>query len=728
MEEKKLARALVRLRPHSPPTEGPLVSIVVTNRDGQAHLERLFDGLLKRTRYHPLEIVLVDNGSTDGSLELFGQWEGDKRLVQNPENQSFSVSNNQGIRTASGDLILLANNDLDPIHPDWLGYMVESLREDVTAVGAMLVYPRHPKSEVPPVHPDLTIQHVGVGFEKSQWGVRAVNTGAGDDPLAVVPGVHEVPATTAACLLARRSDLLLNQFDEHYWYGSEDWDLCLRLGNLGKVVVDTRAVLFHYEFGTQDRYMSEAWLRRRTENHRWFNELWGPPLLRRLRSEMVGEPSRWFYREDRAPKLSLISGTEQETSELDVRLSRQAGDKAWDVVRSESEASDLVVALEPPSNVPLFAGRDLSIAVVLDRETEWASGGSLDAAKRIIVPDRVVEGRINAIWGSGIAEVEPGLASPGGTLFERLLDISAPDSTAMRIGISTCAPDWERAQFWGDTFLARGLMRAFRRLGHEATELIVEDWHGSSAAACDVVLHLRGLARRPVARGQWNLLWIISHPDRLESDEFDDYDVVASASRRHAERLSADLGREVHYLPQATDTDTFKIGPSDVDYAAPVLYVGIGRWPPRRGPRWMMQNGRSFHLYGRFWENYPEGQFLRGNHIPNRDLASAYRSADVVVADHHGSMRTEGFVANRLFDVLASGGVVLSDDVAGLNEVFGDVIPTYANPQELESQLRVLLAEKAQRRQIAAEGRQIVMAGHTLDHRAREWMRLLDQV
>ena len=83
---------------------------------------------------------------------------------------------------------------------------------------------------------------------------------------------------TAACLLSRRSDLVTTPFDETYWYGSEDWDLCLRLADVGKIVVDDRAVLFHHEFGTQDRYMTKEWLERRTRNHQWFNGLWGPAL------------------------------------------------------------------------------------------------------------------------------------------------------------------------------------------------------------------------------------------------------------------------------------------------------------------------------------------------------------------------------------------------------------------------------------------------------------------
>ena len=701
---------------------------MVTNRDGEAHLRRLLDGLSKRTDYRSVEFVLVDNGSSDGSRRVFDRWIGKKKLVANSENQSFSFANNQGVRAASGELVLLANNDIEPVHPSWLGYMVESLEDGAAAVGAMLVYPKRPQSDNPPAHPDLTVQHLGVFFEYSTWGVRAVNLGSGDDPQAITsPGQREVPAITAACLLARRSDLLATPLDETYWYGSEDWDLGLRLGALGRIVLDERAVLFHHEFGTQDKYMSESWLEGRTRNHQWFNAMWGPALMRKLRTELTGSPTAWYFRGDRTPRACITSGSDRNEA-VAQELREQARLAGWIVSEDERQGCDIAIALAPPKDVHRFTGLDMSVAVVVGRESEWARTGVLDGATAVVTSDMATRMRVDALWGAGIAIVDKGLISGDLDLFSRLLATAAPRPNTMRIGVSTCAPDWEKAQFWGDTHLARGLMRAFRRLGHETAELITSDWHRSKASSCDVVIHLRGLQRRPVARGQWNLLWIISHPDRLEPGECDDYDLIASASMQHADMLSSELGRTVHYLPQATDADTFRIGARDVDFEAPVLYVGNARWPHRRAPRWLMRNGRSFHLYGKFWEDFPEASLVRGEYIANRDLAAAYRSAGVVVADHHGSMRTTGFVANRLFDVLASGGVVLSDDVAGLSEIFGDLVPTYSDSGELESQLRILLADPALRRRLAADGREVVLSGHTLDHRARQWMELLDRL
>ena len=138
MEESALVQALRELRSAEALTSGPLVSIVVTNRDGATHLQRLLNGLQERTQYQPFEVVLVDNGSTDESIELLQNWNGDSQIIANASNKSFSEANNQGIRVAKGELVLLANNDIDPVHPGWLGFMVETLLDGAAVVGALL--------------------------------------------------------------------------------------------------------------------------------------------------------------------------------------------------------------------------------------------------------------------------------------------------------------------------------------------------------------------------------------------------------------------------------------------------------------------------------------------------------------------------------------------------------------------------------------------------------------
>ncbi|MEM9038637.1 MAG: glycosyltransferase [Actinomycetota bacterium] len=394
---------------------------------------------------------------------------------------------------------------------------------------------------------------------------------------------------------------------------------------------------------------------------------------------------------------------------------------------------DTVVAVDPPSDVPAFRAARHPIAIVRGDEREWLADGALDAAERVLVLDDLMGARLDAGWARGLTNDAARLRSESVTpaaVFDLLgLDASTSiaQTSAPMIGVSTCVRRLEVAEQWGDTHFARGLVRAFRRLGCRAHEIVKSEWEGTRDHRCDVVIHLRGLARRPVERtgDRLEVLWVISHPDRIEPGELDEHDVVLVASHRFADELSTRTSRPVHVLPQATDADRFRPGRHDPRFTTPILSVGSSRYPPRRAPMWLARSPLTWDLYGLNWDGRPERRSRRSEYLPNHLLCRAYRSADIVVADHHGSMRAAGFVANRLYDVLASGGLVVSDDVDGLHEVLGDSVPVYRRRDELIELLQELLRDPDARRELSDRGRKLVASRHTLDHRAVEILDLL---
>ncbi len=88
-------------------------------------------------------------------------------------------------------------------------------------------------------------------------------------------------------------------------------------------------------------------------------------------------------------------------------------------------------------------------------------------------------------------------------------------------------------------------------------------------------------------------------------------------------------------------------------------------------------------------------------------------------------MRQQGFVSNRIFDVLASGGVVISDPVDGLEDLFGDLVPTYRSADELKLLVSQLISDTERRAEIASKGTELVAAQHTFDQRAHQLVELL---
>ncbi|HHT9107462.1 MAG TPA: glycosyltransferase family 2 protein [Candidatus Wunengus sp. YC63] len=100
-------------------------SIIVLNYTGRHYLERCLASLRRQT-FQGFELILVDNSSTDGSLELLEKLDLPAlRLVANPENLEFARGNNQGIAQARGQYIVTLNNDIE-VDERWLEELIRA--------------------------------------------------------------------------------------------------------------------------------------------------------------------------------------------------------------------------------------------------------------------------------------------------------------------------------------------------------------------------------------------------------------------------------------------------------------------------------------------------------------------------------------------------------------------------------------------------------------------------
>jgi GT2 family glycosyltransferase len=103
----------------------PACSVIVVNWNGRHHLDACLTAL-RRQSFTDFEVLLVDNGSSDGSVEFARSSHPWVELVTLPENRGFCGGNNEGIRRARGRYIALLNNDTEA-DPDWLGELVAAL-------------------------------------------------------------------------------------------------------------------------------------------------------------------------------------------------------------------------------------------------------------------------------------------------------------------------------------------------------------------------------------------------------------------------------------------------------------------------------------------------------------------------------------------------------------------------------------------------------------------------
>ncbi|AMJ62725.1 hypothetical protein AXW83_22675 [Bosea sp. PAMC 26642] len=252
----------------------PRISIVIPTRDHANLLEECLQGLLNKTDYPDLDIIVADNGSSEpatsalfASMAAFGV-----RVVACPGEFNYSKINNDAVKQATGDHILFLNNDISILEPTWLKEMAAHLAEtDVGAVGAKLLYP------------DGTLQHAGVTL-----GVLGVaghtQRGAAKDSFGYFGQLglaRDVSCATAACLLVRRDVFeQIGGFDQdNLKVAFNDVDLCIRIGRSGHRIVWTPyASLMHHESKSRGSDVSGAKLKRFEQERIYMRERWGSIL------------------------------------------------------------------------------------------------------------------------------------------------------------------------------------------------------------------------------------------------------------------------------------------------------------------------------------------------------------------------------------------------------------------------------------------------------------------
>jgi hypothetical protein len=278
---------------------------------------------------------------------------------------------------------------------------------------------------------------------------------------------------------------------------------------------------------------------------------------------------------------------------------------------------------------------------------------------------------------------------------------------------------------WGDWYLAEAMASAIRRLGHDVRVQTSADADHPASRSCDVHLVLRGLTSVARTPGQRHVLWVISHPELLDVAECDAADLVLVASERFARELQRRTDTPVEVMLQATDPRRFRPLPPVPQHSHSVAIVANARHVRRRVVTDALEAGLRPAIYGRGWQGLVDRELVVAEHVPNERLAAVYSSIGVLLNDHWDSMRSWGFVSNRLFDALACGTPIISDDLPEIHDLFGDAVATYHGPDDLRALVETTLGDLATARERASKGREAVLEAHTFDHRA---LQLLDAI
>lgn len=288
--------------------------------------------------------------------------------------------------------------------------------------------------------------------------------------------------------------------------------------------------------------------------------------------------------------------------------------------------------------------------------------------------------------GAPVALREPVVRAERGT--ERL---SLRDrGERLRWSLRIAAHPGARGDDWGDTFFARDLAQALRGLGQE----VVVDHRESHVRPAsehldDVALTLRGLDDTPVHPSATNVLWVISHPDLVTPAELARYDLRFAAGPVWASRVAGETGLPVVPLLQATDPDRFHPGAPDAAFGTlDTAFVGKTRRVFRPVVRDAVEAGVDLAVWGEGWEGLLPAGVHRGVFVANDELPALYRTARVVLNDHWDDMARDGFLSNRLFDAAASGALVVTDPVPGVEDLFHGAVRTYTTVEQLRQTVR----------------------------------------
>ncbi|HEY9682681.1 MAG TPA: glycosyltransferase family 2 protein [Oculatellaceae cyanobacterium] len=216
-----------------------LLSIVIPNWNGKKFLAGCLDSLAEQT-YKPIELIIVDNGSHDGSVEFLQANYPHVLLARFEVNTGFSVAVNRGIQESKGEFIALLNNDTI-VDPNWAAELVKAMKEhpEISSAGCkMLAYDDH-----------KMLDGAGDGYRRGglpgRIGHRERDTGRFDVPRYILG------ACGGAALYRRDLFDDIGFFDDDYFAYLEDVDFGLRAQSAGhKCYYVPTSIVYHLGCGT----------------------------------------------------------------------------------------------------------------------------------------------------------------------------------------------------------------------------------------------------------------------------------------------------------------------------------------------------------------------------------------------------------------------------------------------------------------------------------------------
>ncbi|MBA7631330.1 N-acetylglucosaminyl-diphospho-decaprenol L-rhamnosyltransferase [subsurface metagenome] len=227
-------------------------SIIILNYNGKSYLKNCLTSIFENTHNITFEVILVDNASTDQSVEFVKGEFSAVRVIENKENVGFAKGNNIGVEQAKGEYIIILNNDTIVL-PNAINNLISFMKKEpikMIVTGKVLKFKRHFESNCGRF-PTFLSEYLYFGFFliryiKNPYSQKFRIKTWERDKLQEIDWV-------SGCYFAIKKDemLKLNGFDENFFLYYEDVDLCYRFRNSGgRVLYYPQSVIKHLKGGT----------------------------------------------------------------------------------------------------------------------------------------------------------------------------------------------------------------------------------------------------------------------------------------------------------------------------------------------------------------------------------------------------------------------------------------------------------------------------------------------
>jgi hypothetical protein len=261
---------------------------------------------------------------------------------------------------------------------------------------------------------------------------------------------------------------------------------------------------------------------------------------------------------------------------------------------------------------------------------------------------------------------------------------------------------------WGDYWVQNELTICFGRAGYPVKK--TQD--------VDVMIHLFGFQFRMIPQS-YNIIWVYSHPMKIDKRYLFLYDSIFVLSEPY-QRLLTERGISSEVMIGATAKKPYPV--QEIQNQA--VFVGN----PRKGGalcrgavQLLKETGFPFQVWGHSWDNFLPPDNIGGVYCPYYELDRLYASNAFSISDHHADMRELGFVAVKIFDILASGGFAISDKNSGIESIFGDTVPQFETAEDLKRIFQTYPLGSSERIELLKRGQEIALK-HTWQARTETFV------